>query len=56
MIRKKIPISETPSTRAASASSAGSAQGSIVVTEIRRYCAGLDLQHEVYPSTYDLMA
>ncbi|MFC5261739.1 hydroxyacid dehydrogenase [Kribbella qitaiheensis] len=31
-------------------------QGSIVVTEIRRYCAGLDLQHEVYPSTYDLMA
>ena len=31
-------------------------QGSIVVTEIRRYCAGVDLQHEVYLSTYDLMA
>jgi len=27
-----------------------------VVTEIRLYCAGLDLQHEVYPSTYDVMA
>jgi phosphoglycerate dehydrogenase-like enzyme len=31
-------------------------QGSIVVDEIRRYCAGRDLQHEVLPGTYELMA
>ncbi len=32
------------------------AQGSIVVDEIGRYCTGRELQHEVFPSTYDLMA
>jgi phosphoglycerate dehydrogenase-like enzyme len=32
------------------------AQGSIVVEEIGRYCTGRELQHEVFPSTYDLMA
>ncbi len=32
------------------------AQGSIVVDEIRRFCTGRELQHEVFPSTYDLMA
>jgi phosphoglycerate dehydrogenase-like enzyme len=31
-------------------------QGAIVVDEIRRYCAGRDLRHEVLPDTYDLMA
>jgi phosphoglycerate dehydrogenase-like enzyme len=31
-------------------------QGSIVVDEIRRYCAGRDLRHEVLPGTYELLA
>jgi phosphoglycerate dehydrogenase-like enzyme len=31
-------------------------QGAIVVDEIRRYCAGRELRHEVFPATYDLMA
>jgi phosphoglycerate dehydrogenase-like enzyme len=31
-------------------------QGAIVVDEIRRYCTGLDLRHEVLPATYELMA
>jgi phosphoglycerate dehydrogenase-like enzyme len=31
-------------------------QGSIVVDEIRRYCSGRELQHEVFASTYELMA
>ncbi|GAB3826015.1 hydroxyacid dehydrogenase [Kribbella italica] len=32
------------------------AQGAIVVDEIRRYLAGLELRHEVRADTYDLMA
>jgi phosphoglycerate dehydrogenase-like enzyme len=31
-------------------------QGQIVVDEVRRYTAGLDLRYEVLPATYDLMA
>lgn len=31
-------------------------QGAIVVDEIRRYLAGLELRYEVRPETYDLMA
>ncbi|NEA33311.1 hydroxyacid dehydrogenase [Streptomyces sp. SID13031] len=31
-------------------------QGAIVVEEIRRYCTGRDLRHEVLPATYELMA
>ena len=31
-------------------------QGAIVIDEIRRYLAGLDLRYEVLPGTYDLMA
>jgi phosphoglycerate dehydrogenase-like enzyme len=31
-------------------------QGAIVVEEIRRYVAGLELRYEVLPETYDLMA
>ena len=32
------------------------AQGEVVVEEVRRYLAGLDLRYEVLPETYDLMA